>query len=189
MARWVSVSKTSLLIWISSVLIVSLLTSLATLYRPMCEKYEYTDIELQYYTNKLYREYNFYLHPLSNQEYKSKVDDLLTATDYDYYEVELNWLHVSGFSATFFNAILVDDDLEHFNYCKILTHEILHYKTSSSDERYVEYLTFKVLYESDDIDLHNVGVELGIHKLEQETKNKYWCKDLIINYLRKEKRS
>lgn len=183
---WKRILKLTLIVGLCTIIFIS--TYLAVLYRPICLSYNYTEQDLRVAIKHLYSQYNYYhKYSLSNEEYKARVDNELNTHNYKLVTKDLSRYELGGFSANLINTIYIDDDLNDYNFCKTLTHEILHWQTSSSNERYINYLTFKTLYNSNDPELKNVGIRFGITKLEQTTKNKYWCKDLIINYLRKEK--
>lgn len=86
-----------------------------------------------------------------------------------------------------FNIILIDNTLAPIEYCKSLTHEIMHFERYSLNERYICFETFKFLYESHNPYLHNVGVEYGKQQLNDVQDGEYYIKGQIINYLLKER--
>jgi hypothetical protein len=159
----------------------------AFLYRPVCPKFSYTQEDLDFARNYLWKKHDPYVNPTTNDVYKKKIDNLLTPHPYKLKIKNLNWFKSDGVAVTFFNTIYIDDDVKGINYCITLTHEILHYQYSSDTERFISYMTFKVLYESNDKHLSNASMKWAYTKLGLTETSKYDCKDLIINYLKKEK--
>lgn len=156
-------------------------TILCIFHRPITPRRESVEDDVcEYYASLLEKQHNPYLLPLDKNEYKKR---LCVNKTYKIYDVELSWLNHEGF-ASLFNIILIDDDLQDTKYCETLCHEILHQCYYTSNERFVEYMTFVTLYESSDECLRNVGIKLGVNRLRQTSNNSYWCKDLIIKYLK-----
>ena len=160
------------------------LTISAFLYRPVCNYYSYTKEEVELLRNYLWHEHDPYVTPTTNDIYKKKIDKLLNIHNYKLKVRNLDWCEMAGFSATLFNTIYIDDDITGVYYCITLTHELLHYQYSSDNERYISFMTFKVLYESDDVHLRNASIKWAYNELGYTIKSKYDCKDLLINYFK-----
>lgn len=176
--------------WFAIIFSIICCTLLAVQKRPfgITEK-PYTDAQLTECTTYLFYINDPYVLSLSNLEYKNRINKLLNVYDYKELSKDLSWIHKNGFCAMPFKTIIIDDDLTGVNYAITLTHEILHYKYYSTNERYIEFMTFRVLFESNDPYLRKAGILHGYERLtdKDKDKDKDWCADLIIDYLIKEK--
>lgn len=67
-----------------------------------------------------------------------------------------------------------------------ITHELVHLKYFSVNETYTQFMTFKLLYESDNEILHNKGKEIAIDQCENYAhfNTNYDCSWYIVNYLK-----
>ena len=154
------------------------------LYRPICDRYEYTQEDIELVMNYLWDNHDPYIFPVTNEIYKEKIDKLLIRHDYELIVKDLTKYNVDGVSMTLLNRVYIDDDVKGINYCMTLCHEILHYVYSSDNERYISFMTFKVLYESNDSDLRNASMKWAYDKLKKINDKTYDCKDLLINYFK-----
>jgi hypothetical protein len=164
--------------WVVVISVFVTLVLLCVLNRPLYKKQNYTESELIEVKNFLENEFDPYLLPLSNEEYKIKIDKCLNVVDYKYFESNLSWFKCDGYCSILSRVIIIDYDIKYTKYCRVLTHELMHYMNFSTNERYIDYMTFKVLYESNDKHLHNVGVKCGHDMLSGENA------DLIIYYMK-----
>lgn len=168
--------------------ILAIVIVVSILLRPVTQpKSDVCVSDVEIFKQYLWEQHNPYDTPLSNKIYKDKIDKLLNLQNYKIVTRDLDWLNASGFSATIFNRIILDDDLTGVSYCTSLVHEVLHYRYFSANERFIQYMTFVVLYESKDPHLRNVGIKYGYNEIGDTPTNRYWCADLIIDYLKKEK--
>lgn len=132
--------------------------------------------------NELYKEYDTNLAPLSKQEYRSIIEDQRDLNFYFYDEKVLNGEY-NGYAFATIRLILVDERVTGFDYAVVFTHEVMHIKEMVGNERWVNFETFKYLYESDIAELHNAGVLFGLKQLEFRYSSEYQCEDMIIKYL------
>ena len=174
--------------WFIIIFSVFLFVQISIQKRPMgMERKDYNETEVNMCIEYLMKNVNPYLAPPSNKISKIKVDNELEVYDYDEYFLDLDWLSADGCCVVPFRKILIDDDLIGFSYIITLTHEILHYREYCSNDRYIEFMTFKVLFESNDPYLVKAGIIHGYSCITSTAKDRYWCADLIIDYLKKEK--
>ena len=78
--------------------------------------------------------------------------------------------------------IRIDDSLNVSDYTKALVHERLHLYYYTGCERFIQYQTFRFLYESENLFFHKVGVEIAIQILENKYPEHYNCTGQIIEY-------
>lgn len=147
---------------------------------------QYTENESVICKTYLSGQRNPYLLPLNRDCYKDKITNIIDITPYTIYHKNLDFLFTDGFCVNLMNIIFIDDDLNHTSYARVLMHELIHCKYNTPDERYVNFTTFVLLYESEDPYLHEVGLIMGCEQLNQTKRDFYWCKDLVIDYLLKE---
>ena len=77
-----------------------------------------------------------------------------------------------------FRYIKVAEKLSSCNYIWTLTHELLHLKYYNSNEMWTNFMTFKVLYESNNNDFERVAIVYGYRYVSAHTRN---TDDEIIN--------
>ena len=73
---------------------------------------------------------------------------------------------------------------------EVYTHELIHYEEWVYNERMTEFLTFKILYESDNPILHNRGKAMAynwLNKDENKVNKEYDCRYYIKEYLENER--
>lgn len=136
----------------------------------------YTYYDYCYAYNTLEVQQNTTLRPLSNAEYRKK----LNITRHIYVEISSN----KSYSLPQLNIILMQNNLEGHSYARLLTHEMLHIRKYSGDDRYIQLETFKYLYHSNDEHLKQVGITFGLNMLNEKYDNEYDIKGNLINYLK-----
>ncbi len=71
------------------------------------------------------------------------------------------------------------------SYLHTLAHEYIHVSNFTINERYTEFTSFKVLYESDNPYLKRAGIYIALISLQAEEDYKeYNCSSYIINYFK-----
>lgn len=86
--------------------------------------------------------------------------------------------------------IYLESKLTGWHLLEVYTHELVHYTRYIANEMMVQFLTFKILYESDNAILHEKGKALANEILSNDCYNKaYDCGWYIKEYLENEKYS
>lgn len=144
--------------------------------------YDYTPAQLSQTKTLLQDE--FYSNPsvLSQQEYKSLLDREIRVRPYTLTRIKIK---EDGRTFPHYRVININPDVDGIEYCTILAHEMIHLKYMIMDERFVEFKTFKTLYESKNEHLHKAGCYLGLGVLNNRYPEQYNCKGEIIEYLSK----
>ena len=140
----------------------------------------YTNSEYLYAFDKLYKDFDFNMPSKTKQEYKEQLENELNFKHYIYFERNPNF---NGWQNVVIPTIIINEELSEYDYCRILTHEIMHFKKFSANETYVSFETFKYLYENECEYLHNVGVLYGINQVYNHSGGEYDISGLIVNYL------
>ena len=120
----------------------------------------------------------------SNQELKSLIEQESGIKFYLYREKDIKG-NDGGLSFPPIRTIVVDEELEGYAYCRVFAHEVMHIQKCSIQENYIEFATFKFLYESKNEELHNFGVWYGIQELLGCNNFSHNICGNIINYLTK----
>lgn len=89
-----------------------------------------------------------------------------------------------GYSNILFKKVFILSHLEKDVYGIVLTHELMHIKYFTADERYVNFMTFKNLYESNNDTLVELGKQQMKLVLEGFYPERYNCSDDIYNYFK-----
>ena len=98
-----------------------------------------------------------------------------------YFYKERNIEGCDGLTYFTIRTIVIEKDLNEYQYCKTFAHEVLHLKLFIQQEDFICYETFKYLYESEE--LHNVGVWYGLQQLRGCYSGKYNISGHVVNYL------
>lgn len=90
----------------------------------------------------------------------------------------------AGDSNRYSRVIRMDIDRRDTGFVRTMTHEIMHIKLCSTNERYVCYETFKFLYEHDNIMFRYTAISYAINQLDGLWRDnaKYNIEDQIIYY-------
>lgn len=134
--------------------------------------------------NLLEQEYYSPYVPTNKQELKKKIQKDSNLKSYLYFEKDLEG--ATGLAFVAIRTIIVDKHIELCEYAITLYHETLHLKTIRKQENYIQYETFKALYESKDTELHHYGACFGMKQLYNMYNDEYSCIEQIIYYLLKE---
>lgn len=146
----------------------------------------YTQEELSETYDLLLYEYDTNMVYKTKKEYRKLISDELNLNFFWYREDELGDRY-EGQMSLFTRLIIIDPDLSPIKYCITFTHEVMHFKKFSADERYICFETFKWLYEHDNPELHNAAVLYGLYQVQGCYSGEYDCRDCIINYLKEGK--
>ena len=91
----------------------------------------------------------------------------------------------AGQALLYVNVVYLQEDMHWIDLIYTLSHELCHIKYYSANETYVEFMTFRELYESDDEVLHFVGEYLITYHCEYRAlaKTEYDIGYYILKYL------
>ena len=142
--------------------------------------YDYTSAQLSQAKTLLQDEFYSSSSILSQQEYKSLLDSEIRVRPYILTRIKIK---EDGRTFPHYRVININPDIDGVEYCVILAHEMIHLKYMIMDERFVEFTTFKTLYESKNEHLHRAGCYLGLGVLNDRYPEQYNCKGEIIEYL------
>lgn len=119
--------------------------------------------------------YSYY----SNEKYKAIIEEEAGIKPYIYCEADIN----GGRALIPLRLITISESLVGYEYCRVFTHEVMHIQKVSGQENYISFETFKFLYESEDEELHNVGVWIAIRQLLGYYPSNEDCHEQIIEYI------
>jgi hypothetical protein len=139
----------------------------------------YSQVDYHKAFNKLLKEYNSDEKINSKSWYRSKIEQDFNFKFYFYKERNIE--DYDGLAYFTIRTIVIEKDLNEYQYCKTFAHEVLHLKLFIQQEDYICYETFKYLYESEE--LHNVGVWYGLQQLRGCYSGKYNISGHVVNYL------
>lgn len=135
--------------------------------------------------------YNYCITHKSTQSFDGYTRDKLMSivndelnTQYLYKYVDLGT--AKGLTNIFLKLIYLNKNLSNAEYIRVLAHEICHLKYMSSDECYVEYMTFVTLYNSSNELLRLVSLDIALEHLTGRVDDDYNCSYYISKYLNKE---
>lgn len=142
--------------------------------------YNYTPAQLSQAKTLLQDEFYSSSSVLSQQEYKYLLDREIRVKPYILTRIKIK---EDGRTFPYYRVININPDVDGIEYCVILAHEMIHLKYMIMEERFVEFTTFKTLYESKNEHLHKAGCYLGLGVLNDRYPEQYNCKGEIIEYL------
>ncbi len=173
--------KTSIIaIGIIAIIIIS---SCAYFQRRMPVEYiEIEDYEIQLASDYLKSQYQLCTTSRTNMEYKQIIEKDFNCSFYIYKEAFLPET-VDGQCQILIRTITMNESINGFFYCSAFAHEMIHLTEYIAQENYVEFQTFKYLYEHYDPEFHNFGIQLALHCFAGGYPVEYNCSSQIIDYL------
>lgn len=129
------------------------------------------------YINVYYKPVN-----ITREEARVKIEALFGNPKYKYKEKQIE----RPYSNILFKTVVVPQDTGINHYIYSLTHELVHLTERTGCERYVEFRTFQILYESGDADLKIVADEIANKCYFKQCDKDYQCWYYIYNYLKGE---
>lgn len=78
--------------------------------------------------------------------------------------------NVLGYTVFPIRKIVIKSSQSLSDYLATVTHEFIHLKYYTLNERWTEFESFKLLYESDNPDLHQAGINLGFDYIRKYTE-------------------
>lgn len=88
-----------------------------------------------------------------------------------------------GYCVFFIRLIVVDDIMSLENYVLTLTHELVHLTYFTCNERWVSFMTFKTLYESEDGYFKQIALAYADAQVNHRYPYEYDCGGYIEEYL------
>ena len=82
--------------------------------------------------------------------------------------------------------VMVDPKLENLEYTIVLTHELSHLYYFTANEAYTTFMTFKILYESDNTYFKKAAITLALRIFANDYPSSYDCAGNILAYLNNE---
>lgn len=117
----------------------------------------------------------------SKQYYKEQIDELLGNPFYIYREKELD--HCYGKTYLIPRIVVLDKYMDINNYIFTLVHELMHLKYTTECERFINFQTFKVLYESGTPEFEYVALWYAKKDMAGKMFYEYSCWGYISEYL------
>lgn len=161
------------------VCIITTSTSLGMLiYSNTANKMEYKSAPIISITNARENE------PKENREYyREQIGELVNVNVYIYKEKATQQKGYYGKTYIIPRVVIVDSSIDITNYIFTLTHELMHLKHKTSNERFTNFQTFKVLYESNIPDLQYVALWYAKKDMAGRILEEYSCWGHISEYL------
>lgn len=132
--------------------------------------------------NQLVREYDYDMeYERGKEQYKNMIEEQLGLKAYMYLEKSI-CIDYDGYMIAGIRLMVVDKDLSLYDYCVVFAHESLHFTKFSSNDTYINYEVFKFLYENEDEELKNIGIDFAIRQLAGKYGGRYNCSSYIVNY-------
>lgn len=98
-------------------------------------------------------------------------------------QLDVGFLRNKAGTCSFISGlIMIDRDLSVNDYAKAVFHERLHLYYYTACERFVQYQTFRFLYESDNVYIRKIGVEIALEIFNNQYPENYNCTSQIIKY-------
>lgn len=143
------------------------------------EKVPYTEeqkLNLQYY---IITEYNkLHVIDLDNNEIKIEIQKIIKPHFY----IERTRQVSRSTTNMVLRLITIEDSIDSYRYAYTLIHEYIHLDKMIANERLTDYLSIKLLYESDNIFLKKTACYMTYLKINNDNGNKYDCTDQLIKY-------
>ena len=178
--------KTSLIIFIVivSLLIISIFTMGVIVNTRHHHEFVEVDNEIrQVYINYLNKQCTFQKYTATRSQARASLEAEFNFDNYTYKEGKVkNGMGLSIIPIRYIKVDVAADDMEY--YYIVLAHEMCHIKYFTTNEIYTQFMAFKGLYESDNDELKQAGIWLGIYILNRGYSEDYDCSNLIINYLK-----
>lgn len=154
-------------------------------YRPLYKTNTYTKQDEERALLILWSDIDVHQQELTNKEYKTLIENEMNFRFYIHKQKNMTiYKDAKGISSPLILLVVIDDEISGWEYCITLSDELMHIKYFTADERFVNFQVFKMLYESDNEYLHNIGVWYGLCHLENRITSNFSCKGYIVNYLK-----
>lgn len=112
---------------------------------------------------------------------KAEVEKMFGNPKHIYIEVGMD----RSFCMPIICLIGINNSLKDCHYIQDLAHELIHYTEFTGNERYTQFRTFQLLYESDIPELHEAGRRLAVTEyFSRQHKDEYNCWWYIKEYFK-----
>lgn len=149
---------------------------------PKLDYIPYTDKEKNKLQQCILNEYYSYDNiNMTNSEIKKSIQLIIKPKLYIERTKNIN----RSYTNLFLRIIVIEDDIKGYNYAYTLIHEYIHLDKMIANERLTDYLSVKLLYESDNIFLKKTACYITYLKINNDNGNKYDCTDQLIKYFMK----
>lgn len=150
--------------------------------------YSKTANKLEYKETPIMSIYTNYAHEPkeSKQYYKEQIDELFNNPLYIYTEKSVQSKGYYGKAYIIPRIVILDKSIDIKNYIFTLAHELVHIKYITECERFTNFQTFKVLYESNIPDLQYVALWYAKKDMAGKIHYEYSCWAYIYEYLKGE---
>ena len=118
---------------------------------------------------------------MTKEEAKLAIDTMFDC-DYILISKDLSGTKYAGYTKVFSCVIVVDETLKLRDYVTTLTHELIHITHYTRNERYVSFMTFKTLYESENDYFKNIALYYAWLQFEAGFPYEYDCTGYIKEY-------
>ena len=139
-----------------------------------------------YYRTLEYKDYNGevikYLQPYENEPTKEEVVALINEQTGTNYTLVYDTTTAGGYTYISRNEVYVNPDIPRYQFAWIYTHEIFHHTFYTVNERYVEFETFKFLFNNENKFLKHTALQWlrGIDVTQKDYDIRYYA----YNYLK-----
>lgn len=132
--------------------------------------------ELYNYVDSIQK--NIHCDKLNNKEIKEKIQKIIKPSFY----LEIYTSKLGGRTYALFRIIEINKDLSGYDYAYALIHEYIHLTYLYSDESLVDFLSVKLLWESNEPYLQKAACWLIKDKIQHDNGNEYDCTEQLIEY-------
>lgn len=138
----------------------------------------YTDYKQQ--NCNYYEQFDVHNYKFDRAEIRALLDNEVGTKAYLLFDNKLN-----GDNFTILQTrTIVIGDLEGYDYIQGLCHELVHLKFCTANETYTQFMTFKILYESENEILHDCGCDFANAQFKHLWFGDYDCAYYIEQYLK-----
>lgn len=158
--------------------IISLIINGLNIYIETSNKLEYKSSTTMQIDNIVVRPANF-----TRNLAKDKIDDIFDNSFYilEYEEIEPP---TTGYCDILIRYVCLDKDLSLENFVWTLTHELVHLNYFTANERFVNFQTFIILYESDFEYFRQIALEYANLEFSGKVEYEYSCAGYVEEYLK-----
>ena len=120
------------------------------------------------------------------EQFRKDIEELAGWQQYFYTEKDLSGVQRYGQTNIPFRIIIMHNDLTDFEYMMYFTHEYLHLRLFTACERYINFQTFKLLYESGNETYRQVALQYASQDMCGWISYDYSCWGQIYESLKGE---
>lgn len=161
-------------LFIFNIILYSYLITISLIVRNNKDKLEYTPITITQ-EHKVYKylesNRNFIYTETRQSEIRKNIEDLIGLSCYIYKGYDIYTLKGNAWGLTQFylRRIEVAEKISTTDYIQVMTHEAIHLKYMNANELWTNFMTFKLLYESDNIDFKQASINWAYRYVSSHT--------------------